>query len=63
MVVERVHAGLARAKAQGKTLGRPKAKGATPKRIKELRSQGLGMVAIARKLRCGTGTVQKVLAS
>ena len=61
MVVERVHAGLARARAQGKVLGRPKAKGATPKRIKELRAQGLGMVAIARKLHCGPGTVQRVL--
>ena len=52
----RIKAGLARAVA-GKKLGRPRAKGATIKRILELRSQGMGMVAIARKPRCGSGTV------
>jgi DNA invertase Pin-like site-specific DNA recombinase len=61
MLRERVHAGLARAKAQGKRLGRPRSRGATVKRIRELRAQGMGMVAIARKLKCGGGTVQRVL--
>jgi DNA invertase Pin-like site-specific DNA recombinase len=61
MLRERVHAGLARAKAQGKRLGRPRSRGATVKRIRELRAQGMGMVAIARKLKCGGGTVWRAL--
>jgi DNA invertase Pin-like site-specific DNA recombinase len=61
MLRERVNAGLARAKASGKRLGRPRAKRATDARIRALRAQGLGMVAIARKLHCGGGTVQRVL--
>jgi DNA invertase Pin-like site-specific DNA recombinase len=61
MLLERTRAGLARAKAQGKRIGRPRARGATDKRIRELRAQGLGMVAIARKLRCGGGTVWRAL--
>jgi DNA invertase Pin-like site-specific DNA recombinase len=61
MMVERINAGLARARAQGKKIGRPRAKGATVKRIRELRARGMGMVAIARKLRCGGGTVQRAL--
>jgi DNA invertase Pin-like site-specific DNA recombinase len=61
MLRERVFAGLARARAQGKKIGRPRAKGATVKRIRALRAQGLGMVAIGRRLKCGTGTVQRAL--
>jgi DNA invertase Pin-like site-specific DNA recombinase len=61
MLRERVNAGLARAKASGKRLGRPRAKGATVKRIRELRAQGLGMIAIAKRLHCGGGTVQRAL--
>lgn len=61
MMVERINAGLARARAQGKKIGRPRAKGATVKRIRELRAKGMGMVAIAEKLRCGGGTVQRAL--
>jgi hypothetical protein len=38
-----------------------RAKGATVARIRALRAQGLGMVAIARKLKCGSGTVQRAL--
>jgi DNA invertase Pin-like site-specific DNA recombinase len=63
MLRERVAAGLARARASGKRLGRPRAKRATDARIRALRAQGMGMVAIARKLRCGGGTVQRVLAA
>ena len=59
--IERVRAGLARAKAQGKRLGRKPAEGATPERIRELRAQGMGMVAIARRLKCSPTTVQRVL--
>jgi DNA invertase Pin-like site-specific DNA recombinase len=61
MLRERVNAGLARAKAQGKRLGRPRTRGATDARIRALRAQGMGMVAIARKLKCGGGTVWRAL--
>lgn len=37
MLLERVNAGLARAKAQGKKLGRPRARGATDNAIRKLR--------------------------
>jgi DNA invertase Pin-like site-specific DNA recombinase len=62
MLRERVFAGLARARAQGKRIGRPRAKGASVARIRALRAKGMGMVAIGRELKCGTGTVQKALA-
>lgn len=61
MLLERVASGLARARAEGKTLGRPRAKGATDAAILKLRQQGLGMIAIGKKLGCGTGRVQGVL--
>jgi hypothetical protein len=41
-------------------LGRPKIKPALERHIRELRAQGLGMVAIGRRLKCGTGAVQRV---
>jgi DNA invertase Pin-like site-specific DNA recombinase len=62
VIVERINAGLARARAQGKRLGRPTS--VTPKlkqRIHELRAQGYGMLRIASTIGCGTGTVQRVL--
>jgi DNA invertase Pin-like site-specific DNA recombinase len=62
MIRERVNAGLARARARGKVLGRPKVKPAVEKRIRELRAKGMGMLAIGRLLKVGTATVQRVLA-
>jgi DNA invertase Pin-like site-specific DNA recombinase len=61
MLLERTRAGLARARASGKRLGRPRAKGATDARIRALRAQGMGMVAIAKRLKCGGGTVMRAL--
>ncbi|CUS32244.1 Site-specific recombinase, DNA invertase Pin [Candidatus Nitrospira nitrosa] len=64
MIVERVKAGLKRAKAQGKTLGRPRIDPAVEAQIVHLRdSQRLGMRAIARTLHVGNCTVQRVLSS
>lgn len=63
MIVERVKAGLKRAKAQGKILGRPRIDSAVESQILHLRNtQLLGMRAIARKLHVGNCTVQRVLA-
>lgn len=63
MIVERVHAGLARARAQGKTLGRPRVPSAIETRIRRLRAKGMGMQRIARELGCGVSTVQRVEAA
>ena len=60
IIVERVNSGLARAKAAGTRLGRPKIGGEVEARILELRAAGMGIKAVARKLGVGTGTVQRV---
>jgi DNA invertase Pin-like site-specific DNA recombinase len=61
MIVSRINAGLARAKAQGKTLGRPSAM--TPAKDREARAMlgnGVGVLKIAKALGVGTGTIQKI---
>lgn len=59
-----IRAGLKRAKAQGKVLGRPRIDPAVEAQIVSLRkTQRLGMRAIARALKVGNCTVQRVLAS
>jgi len=78
MIVERVNAGLARAKANGVKLGRGNRKdrkrSADEKRwgmsraeletrIRRLRKQEMGLVKIGRTLRVGTSVVQRVLAA
>jgi DNA invertase Pin-like site-specific DNA recombinase len=62
MIQERVRAGLQRAKAQGKVLGRPRISSATEGRIQDLRGQGHGMISIAKELGVGVGTVQRIVA-
>ena len=62
MIVERVHAGLRRAKAQGKRLGRPRVPAAIEQRIQRELTKGTGIRAVARKLGVGVGTVQRVKA-
>lgn len=62
MIVERVKAGLKRAKAQGKVLGRPRISPAVESQIISLRgTKRLGMRAIARALGVGNCTVHRVL--
>jgi DNA invertase Pin-like site-specific DNA recombinase len=62
MIQERVRAGLKRARAQGKVLGRPKVSSEIEKRVRAVRAKGFGMIRIARELGIGTGTVQRILA-
>ncbi len=64
MIQERVKAGLARAKAEGKTLGRPKVvddkfRGA----VQAARAEGLSVRKIAARVGASVGTVQGVLKS
>jgi DNA invertase Pin-like site-specific DNA recombinase len=64
MIQERVKAGLARAVANGKTLGRPKMDQETQMHILALRhskNPPMGMHKIAKAASVGTGTVQRVL--
>lgn len=60
MIVERVHAGLARARAQGKTLGRPRISARTESDIRRLRAKGMGIGKVARQLGIGVSAVQRV---
>jgi DNA invertase Pin-like site-specific DNA recombinase len=61
MIQERVRAGLARARDEGKPLGRPKISPATERAIRAALSKGdEGMHKIATRFRVGTGTVQRV---
>ena len=67
MIQERVKAGLGRARAAAEAkgelfaIGRPKVTADTEEHIKELRSQGLGMLKIAKAAGCGVSVVQRVL--
>ena len=60
MIRERVGAGLARAKSQGKTLGRPKADADLVGRIRAELINGTGIVKAAKIVGCGTSTVARV---
>lgn len=62
IIVERVHAGLRRARSEGKRLGRPPVADKTVASIRELRAKGLGKIRIARQLGCGVSTVQRIVA-
>lgn len=61
LIVERVNAGLARAKAQGKVLGRKPVGKDIERSILKLRKQGLGILKIASELGIGTSVVQRVV--
>jgi len=63
IIRERIHSGLARARAQGKMLGRRPVSPRIESRIRELRDKGFGKLKIARQLGCGVSTVQRVLAA
>ncbi len=60
MIQERVRAGLKRAKANGKKLGRPKISTAMEERIKTIRGSGTGIRATARLVGVGVSVVQRV---
>lgn len=61
MIQERVRAGLSRARAQGKTLGRRRISDDKKSSILEARGRGDGIRKIATELKTGVGTVQRVL--
>jgi DNA invertase Pin-like site-specific DNA recombinase len=64
MIQERVRAGLARAKAEGTRLGRPKIDAKTEDAIRKAlrRKDRPGILKIAKELGVGTSTVQRIAA-
>jgi DNA invertase Pin-like site-specific DNA recombinase len=60
MIVERVKAGLARARSQGKRLGRRPVNENVVERIREQLARGSGIIKTARLIGCGVGTVHRV---
>jgi DNA invertase Pin-like site-specific DNA recombinase len=61
MIQERVKAGLKRAKAQGKVLGRPKVNGRVEKAVLAARAKGTGKRKISKQLGIGVSTVNRIL--
>ncbi len=58
LIVERTRAGLARAKAEGKQLGRPNAVNAED--VKRLRAEGSSIAGTAEQLGCSIATVKRL---
>jgi len=60
MIQERVRAGLARAKSQGKVLGRPKIAADIEAAVRATLASGTGMLKAAKMHGLGVGTVQRI---
>jgi DNA invertase Pin-like site-specific DNA recombinase len=60
MIRQRIHAGLSRAKAQGKRLGRPKVPSAVERQVQRHLAKGGGILRVAKDLGLGTGTVHRI---
>lgn len=63
MIQERVKAGLARAVARGKRLGRPPVSKAVEDRVLAARKTGMGIRKIASKLGVGVSVVQRIVSN
>ena len=60
---ERVRAGLAHARQNGKRLGRPPSASLNAKRVKQLFRAGTSKAAIARQLNIARTSVRRILSS
>jgi DNA invertase Pin-like site-specific DNA recombinase len=60
IIQERVRAGLARAKSQGKVLGRPKIAADIEAAVRATLASGTGMLKAAKVHGLGVGTVQRI---
>jgi DNA invertase Pin-like site-specific DNA recombinase len=63
MLIDRVKAGLARARASGTRLGRPKLPEDVVARIRQELMAGCGIHSTAKRLKVGVGSVQRVKAA
>jgi DNA invertase Pin-like site-specific DNA recombinase len=65
MIVDRVKAGIQRARHHGtktgRPIGRPRVERAVEREVRSLRAKGFGIVRIGRDLGIGTGTVQRIV--
>jgi DNA invertase Pin-like site-specific DNA recombinase len=60
IIQERIRSGIARARAQGKHLGRPRIDQSIEEATRKRLAEGIGVCRIARELGIGNGTVQRV---
>ena len=60
MIQERVNAGLSRARAEGKRLGRPTVGAETEAKVRALRASGMGINKVAKTLGIGVSAVQRI---
>jgi DNA invertase Pin-like site-specific DNA recombinase len=60
MIRQRVNAGLARARAQGKRLGRPRVDHRMETKVRAELTKGTGVIKTAKALGIGVGTVQRI---
>jgi DNA invertase Pin-like site-specific DNA recombinase len=63
MIQERIRAGLARAREQGKTLGRRRVDQKTEDAIRASLAEGKGILKVCRELGVGSSTVQRIRAA
>jgi DNA invertase Pin-like site-specific DNA recombinase len=63
LIRDRVRAGIRRAKAQGRRLGRPRQHHVDPARARALLADGLSLRAVARALKTHATTVRRALAA
>ena len=61
MVQERVKAGLERARAKGKRLGRPPVPPIQIEKIRKLRAEGMTLTAIAKRVGLSVGKVHSAV--
>jgi DNA invertase Pin-like site-specific DNA recombinase len=60
LIVERTVAGLARARANGSKLGRPRINGEIENAVRAALAQGVGIQRTARLVGVGVGTAQRI---
>jgi DNA invertase Pin-like site-specific DNA recombinase len=60
IITERINAGIARAKAEGKQFGRPRVPANIEKRIRASLKAGTGIHKTAKTIGVGTATVQRI---
>ena len=60
---ERVKAGIAQARTEGKPHGRPRTAALEARRVRQLRSQQLSQSEVARRLGTGKTSVRRILSA